>query len=106
MLVAGAVLASAGAVFVFVSAGASAGVSPTLCNTETPPCNAGIEISKAENINTVAATIVILERTDAVPRGPKAEFEILLVNKAPASVFPGCKSTDPIKTTHEIKKNV
>jgi len=49
---------------------------------------------------------VILERTDAVPRGPKAEFEILLVNKAPASVFPGCKSTDPIKTTHEIKKNV
>jgi len=105
-LVAGAVFASAGAVFVFVSAGASAGVSATLCNTDTPPCKAGIEISRAENIKTVAATIVILERTDAVPRGPKAEFEILLVKRAPASVLPGCKSTDPIRTTHEIKNNV
>ena len=36
-----------------------------------------------------AATIVIFESTEAVPRGPNAALEILLVNSAPASVFPG-----------------
>jgi len=64
-------------------------VSPTVCKTETLPCNAGIEINKAVSIYTVAETIVILESTEAVPRGPKAVFEILLVNNAPASVLPG-----------------
>ena len=91
----------------FVSAGAadSTGVSPTLCKTDTLPCNAGIEINKAENMKTHAAVIVIFARTEAVPRGPKAAFEILLVNNAPASVFPGCRSTEPIRNKHEIKNN-
>jgi len=89
-----------------VVAGASAGVSATLCSTDTLPCNAGIEISSAVSIKTLAATIVTLPRTDAVPRGPKAVFEILLVNKAPASVLPGWSNTDPIKRTHEAKNNV
>ena len=96
------------AAFEFVSAGAvdSTGVSPTLCSTETYPCSAGIEINKAEIINTHAAAIVIRANTDAVPRGPNAELEILLVNKAPASVFPGCNSTEPTRTTHATKNNV
>ena len=90
-----------------VSAGAvdSTGVSPTLCKTDTFPCSAGIEISNAENMKTHAAVIVIFARTDAVPLGPNAVFEILLVNNAPASVFPGCKSTEPIKNKHETKNN-
>jgi hypothetical protein len=98
----------AGAELEFVSAGAvdSTGVSPTLCRTETLPCKAGIEISKADSMNTHAATIVIFDNTDAVPRGPNAEFDMLLVNNAPASVFPGCSSTEPTSTTHATKNNV
>jgi hypothetical protein len=65
---------------------------------------AGIAINKAEIINAVAAPIVILERTEAVPRGPSDALEILLVKSAPASVFPGCKSTEPINATHDAKK--
>jgi hypothetical protein len=107
--VAGAEFASfAGAAFVFASAGAvdSTGVSPTLCKTETFPCNAGIEIINAETMKTHAATIVTRASTDAVPRGPNAAFEMLLVNNAPASVFPGCSSTDPTRTMQETKNNV
>ena len=94
----GAILASAGAVD-------SAGESPTLCSTEMFPCNAGIEIINAENMKTQAATMVIFASTEAVPRGPNAAFEILLVNNAPASVLPGCSRTEPISTMHEIKNN-
>ena len=71
--------------------------------TETLPCNAGIEMNNAESIKSVAAAIVIFDRTVAVPRGPKAELEILLVKSAPASVFPGCKSTETIRAKQEIK---
>lgn len=72
------------------SAGAGAGVSAdVVCRTETPPCSAGIEIKSASTIKHDAATIVIFESTEAVPRGPNAAFEILLVNNAPASVLPG-----------------
>jgi hypothetical protein len=92
--------------FVSVLAGTvSDGVSETDSSTETPPCNAGIEIKKAETIKTVAAMIVILESTDAVPRGPNAALDTLLVNNAPASVFPGCSSTDPTSTMHAIKNS-
>ena len=96
--VAGATLVSAGTVD-------STGVSPTLCKTETFPCSAGIEIINAENMKTHAAMIVIFARTDAVPRGPKAAFEILLVNSAPASVLPGCSSTVPMRTMQDKKNN-
>jgi hypothetical protein len=53
------------------------------------PVNAGIEIKRAVSMNTTAAAIVSFERTDAVPRGPNAALDTLLVNKAPASVLPG-----------------
>ena len=92
MFVAGVCASDVGAAFAAgasVVAGASVGVSPTLCRTDTLPCNAGMEIINAVSIKTLAATIVIRPSTDAVPRGPKAVFEILLVNKAPASVLPG-----------------
>ena len=85
---AGAALASdaAGA----TSAGAGAGSSAVVvCSTDTPPCSAGIEIKSASTIKHEAATIVIFESTEAVPRGPNAALEILLVNNAPASVLPG-----------------
>ena len=83
---AGAALASeaAGAVSVVV-----AGSTVVVCRTETPPCRAGIEINKASTMKHDAATMVIFESTEAVPRGPKAAFEILLVKSAPASVLPG-----------------
>jgi hypothetical protein len=69
------------------------------------PCRAGIEINSAVTMKTLAATIVILERTETVPRGPNAVFEILLVNNAPASVLPGCSNTELIKTRQERKNN-
>ena len=102
--VAGAPFASVGATLASAGAVDSTGVSPTLCSTETFPCNAGIEIISAENMKTHAAIIVIFARTEAVPRGPKAAFEILLVNSAPASVLPGCSSTVPMRTMQD-KKN-
>jgi hypothetical protein len=76
-------------VLVFVSAGASAGVSAAVLSTDTPPLNAGIDIINADIINMTAAAIVTLESTVAVPRGPKALLLTLLVNNAPASVLPG-----------------
>jgi hypothetical protein len=88
------------------SAGASAGMSPAPDNTETFPVSAGIEIINADSINTTAAAIVSLDRTDAVPRGPKEALETLLVNNAPASVLPGCSKTAAINTTQEIKNIV
>ena len=103
-------LALASAVFVFVTAGTSDGTSAgvssaALCKTDTFPLRAGIEISKAETIKTAAATIVILDSTEAVPRGEKAELETLLVNNAPASVLPGCSKTEPISVTQAVKNN-
>jgi hypothetical protein len=100
-----AVFALASLTFAFASAGTtdSAGASSLLCSTETLPLSAGIEISNADTIKNAAAAIVNFERTDAVPRGPNAALETLLVNKAPASVFPGCSSTEPTSTMHEIK---
>ena len=83
----------------------AAGVSPTVCKTEIFPVIAGIARSKAEIKKVAAATIVIFDKIVCVPRGPKAELEILLVNKAPASVLPGCNSTVAIKTRQEIKNS-
>ena len=70
------------------------------------PLNAGIEISKAESMNRIAAAMVNFESTEAVPRGPNAALETLLVNNAPASVLPGCNKTAATSTTHETKKIV
>ena len=106
----------AGAVFEFASAvtavfasvlaaGDSAGVSGLLERTDTFPVSAGIARNKAESIKVDAAMIVILESTVAVPRGAKAELDTLLVNSAPASVFPGCSRTAATKTIQD-KKNI
>ena len=63
--------------------------SEVVCKTETLPFNAGIASKRAVSINVVAAPIVIFDKIVAVPRGPKAALETLLVNSAPASVLPG-----------------
>ena len=73
-------------------------------NTETSPLMAGIANSRAVNIKTAAAPIVILDKTDCVPRGPNAVLEMLLVKSAPASALPGCSKTVATSTTHERKK--
>ena len=88
-----------------VVAGALSGVSGLLDSTETPPLSAGIESISADSIKIVAAMIVVFDKTVAVPREPKALLEMLLVNNAPASVFPGCKSTAMISTMQERKNN-
>ena len=88
-----------------VVAGASAGASGLLERTDTLPVNAGIESKRAETIKAAAAAIVILESTVAVPRGLNAELDTLLVNKAPASVLPGCSRTAATRITHERKNN-
>jgi hypothetical protein len=93
------------AVFASVFAGASAGASGFVLRTETLPVNAGIASSNAESMKTDAAPIVILERTVAVPLGLKAELETLLVNRAPASVLPGCNRTAATSTMHDRKNN-
>lgn len=77
--------------------------SGLLDKTETLPVKAGIDKSSAESMNRMAAVIVTLDRTVAVPRGANAELETLLVNNAPASVLPGCKSTAAMSTMHERK---
>jgi hypothetical protein len=88
------VFAEFASAFEFDAAGGSAGSSVVasgslLSSTETFPLRAGIEIINADSIKIVAAAIVTFDRTDAVPRGPNAELEMLLVNNAPASVLPG-----------------
>jgi hypothetical protein len=101
------VLAFASDVLAFASvfAGLSDGISGLLLKTETFPVNAGIASSNADNINTEAAPIVILERTVAVPRGLNAELDTLLVKRAPASVLPGCSKTADTRTMQDRKNN-
>ena len=73
LFVSAAVFELAGAVAGCVagSAGVSVDVSADApCNTETLPLKAGIEMSRAESMNTVAAAMVSFESTEAVPRGP------------------------------------
>lgn len=85
-------------------AGVSIGVSGLLDRTETLPVSAGIASSNADNIKVDAAIIVTFDKTVAVPRGARAELETLLVNKAPASVLPGCKRTAATRIKHDKKK--
>lgn len=97
------VFATAG--FEFVFAGVSmAGASGFAERTDVFPVTAGIEISRADRKNAVAAAIVNFDKTVAVPRGPKAALEILLVKSAPASVLPGCSNTVATRTMQERKK--
>ena len=84
----------------------STGASGLPLRTDVFPVRAGIEIISAESMNTTAAAIVSFERTDAVPRGPNAALDTLLVKRAPASVLPGCSNTAAIRTMHEMKNIV
>lgn len=96
-------------VFVFVSvAGAvvSFAVPPVEFKTETFPVIAGIASSNAVSIKQTAAPMVILDKTDCVPRGPNAVLEILLVKSAPASALPGCSKIVATRTIQEIKNNI
>jgi hypothetical protein len=77
--------------------------APVEFKTETLPVRAGMAKSNALSIKTMAAPIVILDKTDCVPRGPKAVLETLLVKSAPASDLPGCSRTVTISTRQEIK---
>lgn len=63
--------------------------SDVVCKTEMLPVKAGIASRSAVSIKVVAAAIVIFDKIVAVPRGPKAALDTLLVKSAPASVFPG-----------------
>ena len=96
------------AVFASVFAGCvvSVVVSPVVVKTELLPFSAGIANNKAESIKQVAAAIVNFDKTVAVPRGPKALLETLLVKSAPASVLPGWSKTLPINVTQDRKNNV
>jgi hypothetical protein len=67
-------------------------------STERDPVIAGCESIKAISMKATAAPIEIFARMLAVPRGPKAVLETLLVNSAPASALPGCKSTATTST--------
>jgi hypothetical protein len=74
-------------------------------STERDPVIAGCESINAISMKATAAPIVILARMLAVPRGPNAVLETLLLNIAPASDLPGCKSTTTTSTTQaRIKK--
>ncbi len=104
---AGAEFAFASAVFALASViatGASAGASGLLESTETLPVNAGIASNRADSMKAEAATIVTFDKTVAVPRGASAELDTLLVNKAPASVLPGCNRTAATRTRQDKKK--
>lgn len=71
------------------------------CKTECEPVRAGCERASAIKRNEKAAPIVIRTRMLAVPRGPNAVLETLLVNSAPASDLPGCSRITTISTPHE-----
>lgn len=88
-----------------VVGGIAAGLSFVVCKTDTFPVIAGNDSIRAEIIKTAAAVIVILDKTDCVPRGPNAVLEILLVNNAPASAFPGCNNTVTIRIRQDIKNS-
>jgi hypothetical protein len=103
------VLATSGlpilAELLFADAGLISEFSVVVCKTETLPVTAGNDNNNPVSMNNPATVMVIFDKTDWVPRGPKAVLEILLVKSAPASVLPGCKSTETTKTKHEIKNN-
>jgi hypothetical protein len=94
--------------FVFAS-GAGVGEAvvsvPVDCSSDVFPFKAGIASIRAVSIKVIAAPMVIRERIEAVPRGPKAVLDTLLVKSAPASDLPGCNSTEATKTMH-ARKNI
>ena len=78
--------------------GDAVGLAVVLWMTERCPDNEGNARIRAISIKAAAAPMVILASKVCVPRGPKAVLETLLEKSAPASAFPGCKSTTIIST--------
>jgi hypothetical protein len=108
-LFAGATVLAVGAFAAVFELASAAGVGvavasiPVDCRIEVFPLSAGIAKRSAQSINVTAAPIVIRESIEAVPRGPKAVLETLLVKSAPASDLPGCSNTAATKTKHDRK---
>ena len=75
------------------------------CKTELVPLIAGKDSERAISMKAAAAPIVIFAKSVCVPRGPNAVLETELVNKAPASAFPGCNSTTNIRMTQARMNN-
>lgn len=96
VVVAGKALVAGEACGVGVGAASAACVS----STERVPTRAGNDSIKAINIKAIAAPMVILASSVAVPRGPNAVLETLLAKSAPASALPGCNNTATTSTTH------
>jgi|SRR5215813_2628263 len=71
------------------------------CSAEFEPLIPGNDNANAINMKVIAAPIVIFARMFCVPLGPKAVLETLLVNRAPASAFPGCNNTTTINTRQD-----
>lgn len=71
------------------------------CSTERVPVIAGSDSIKANNINPIAAPIVIFASSVCVPRGPNAVLETELENSAPASDFPGCSKIVTTRTAQD-----
>ena len=81
-----------------VSAGAD-------CITDLGPVNDGNARINAISMKTAAAPMVTFESNDAVPRGPNAVLETLLLKSAPASDFPGCNRIAITRTMQAKMKN-
>ena len=87
-----------GAAVVGWGVGVATGTSETPdCKTELVPLTAGSDKESAISIKAAAAPIVIFASKVCVPRGPNAVLETELVNRAPASAFPGCNKTTRIR---------
>jgi hypothetical protein len=95
-----------GAAVVGCGVGVATGASETPdCNTDLVPVIAGSESERAISIKAAAAPIVIFAKSVCVPRGPKAVLETELVNKAPASAFPGCSKITRMRITQARMNN-
>jgi hypothetical protein len=80
--------------------GVATGTSDTPdCKTECVPLTAGSDNESAISMKAAAAPIVTFASNVCVPRGPNAVLETELVNRAPASAFPGCNKTTRIRMT-------
>jgi hypothetical protein len=75
------------------------------CNAECAPFSPGSDNINASNMKATAAPIVIFARMFAVPRGPKAVLETLLVKSAPASALPGCNRMTTMSTAQAAINN-
>lgn len=100
VVVAGEALAAAGD-----ACGDGAASAACVSSTERVPVSAGNESVKAISIKAIAAPIVILASSVAVPRGPNAVLETLLAKSAPASDLPGCNNTATTSTMHDKIKS-